>query len=156
MTKIIFGSNEGNAKSVAEYIGAKLGASVINAADLRSEDLAADGLIFVASTHKGGTLQADMRAKLDLIADSNLNGKKVALVGLGGLGKHADAFCDGLAELLPALDGAQIVGEWGADGYPFTASKAFKDGKFVGLTLDLKFDPEWQKRTDKWLEILSL
>jgi hypothetical protein len=33
--------------------------------------------------------------------------------------------------------GARVVGAWPTDGYDFMASKAERDGEFVGLVLDL-------------------
>jgi len=42
----------------------------------------------------------------------------------------------GILEERIAAQGGTTVGYWPADGYDFSASKALRDGKFVGLALD--------------------
>lgn len=153
-TAIIYGSNKGDAKGVAEFIASDIKADIIDAKDLIKADLDShDKFIFVASTHKAGELQMDFQAKLDMIEQSGLKGKTLAFVGLGGTKKHADTFCSGLAEFFPIIEGANIVGQMDIASceYDYKESKAIKDGKFIGLILDLKADPNWQAKTTDWL-----
>lgn len=150
-----FGRNDaaGAAKEAAEYIAGKLGADIVNAKELEKDFLEShEKLIFVASTHKKGELQEDFQNKLDVVAQADLSGKTLALVGLGGTQNHSDTFCDGLVEFLPHIRGAKLVGAYDDGGYDFKQSLAKINGKFVGLVLDVKADANWQGRTDKWLD----
>lgn len=150
---IVFGSNEGDAKTAAQYIAKEFDSETIDAKDLTSDFLSSySKLIFVASTHKVGELQNDFKAKLDLIKNADFGGKTLALVGVGGSVRHPDNFCDGLIEFFPHINKANLVGQTEVDEqYKFNNSKAIKDGKFVGLILDLKIDDSWKSRADKWI-----
>ena len=150
---IVFGSNKGDAQKVAEYIGGKISADIVDAKELSADFLSAhEKLIFVASTHKVGELQNDFKAKLDVVASTDFSGKTLALVGLGGLERHAGEFCDGLVEFLPLLRGAKLVGAYEGCEYDYKRSLAFINGKFVGLVLDINTDEGWQAKTDKWFD----
>ena len=151
-TGIVFGSNDGDAKVVAEYIASKIGCGVLNATDLTADFLDKnDKLIFVASTHKVGEVQKDFQAKLGLIGEADWTEKTLALVGLGNAAKHSDTFNSGLVDFLPVTKGAKLVGAFDNPGYAFDYSSAFINGKFIGLVLDYKNDPQWQAKTDGWL-----
>lgn len=150
---IVFGSNAGDAKAVAEYIAKSFDSEIIDAKELEAIFLEShDKLIFVASTHKVGELQNDFKAKLDVVKSVNFSGKTLALVGVGGQVKHPTTFVDGLVEFLPVVSGAKLVGESEVGEYKFTSSKALKDGKFIGLVVDVKADANWQNRADAWIK----
>ena len=151
---VIFGSNAGDAKNVAEYVAAKFDSEVVDAKELTEDFLTShDKIIFVASTHKVGEIQNDIKAKLDLIASVNFRGKTVGLVGIGGSVKHPDDFNSGLVELLPVVKGAKIVGSTPVDDeYKFNYSAAIIDGRFIGLVVDVKLGDDWKARADKWSE----
>lgn len=99
-----------------------------------------DILIFGISTWDFGELQEDWESHWDDITDLQLEGKTVALFGLGDQLGYADWFQDALGMLHDALlsRGCAVVGYWPNEGYTFTASKALtEDGNFfVGLSLD--------------------
>lgn len=151
---VVFGSNAGDAQKVAEYIGAKFNSDIVDAKELCVDFLNAhDKLIFVASTHKVGELQNDFKAKLELISSFDFSGKTLALVGVGGSVKHPDDFNSGLAEFLPAIKGAKLIGATPVDEeYKFNKSNAIVDGKFIGLITDVKVSDAWMGRTDAWVE----
>ncbi|ARQ99127.1 flavodoxin [Campylobacter devanensis] len=153
---IVYGSNAGDTKVVAEYIGQGFDSEVIDAKDLTIDFLIKyDKLIFAASTHGHGELQKDFRAKLDIIAEAEFGGKTLALVGVGGQVKHPTTFLDGLVEFLPLIRGAKLVGATDIDGYVFKNSLSFINGKFIGLAIDYKNDKDWQARADKWIESIK-
>ncbi|MEE3704245.1 flavodoxin domain-containing protein [Campylobacter sp. CX2-8023-23] len=153
---IVYGSNAGDTKAVAEYIGKNFDSEIIDAKDLTLEFINQyDRLIFAASTHGHGELQKDFKAKLDLISEADFGGKTLALVGVGGTIKHPTTFLDGLIEFLPLIRGAKLVGATDIDGYVFKNSLSFINGKFIGLAIDYKNDENWQKRADKWVESIK-
>ncbi len=87
----------------------------------------------------------------------SLNGRKVALVGLGNLVLYPNNFVDGMDSLatLTEKTGGVLIGKTHPEGYAFTMSKAIHDGLFVGLPLDEDNEPEKTKsRIDKWLDNL--
>ena len=67
----------------------------------------------------------------------DLNGKKVAIFGLGDSGGYGDNFCDAMDELATCFKarGAEIIGSVSTDGYEFEESKSVAGGKFVGLAV---------------------
>ncbi|WP_086227049.1 flavodoxin domain-containing protein [Campylobacter devanensis] len=153
---IVYGSNAGDTKVVAEYISQSFDSEVIDAKDLTIDFLTKyDKLIFAASTHGHGELQKDFRAKLNIINEADFGGKTLALVGVGGQVKHPTTFLDGLVEFLPLIRGVKLVGATDIDGYAFKNSLSFINGKFIGLAIDYKNDKNWQARADKWVESIK-
>ena len=52
--------------------------------------------------------------------------------------------------------GATVIGEVSPEGYDFEYSRAFKDGKFVGLPLDDDYEPDLTEgRIINWIEKLK-
>lgn len=87
----------------------------------------------------------------------NLEGKKIAVFGLGNQILYPNHFVNDMADIRKAFVqmGAKAHGEWPADGYKFEASKSFIDGKFVGLPLDEVNESEkTDSRIEKWLKSL--
>lgn len=158
MSKILvtYATKFGATKEVAELIANEIGADVKDAKELNEQDLSLyEGFVFAASTHGDGRICENFEGKLDMIASSDMNGRKVALVGVGNVERHGDDFCSGMSEFLPVLKKANLIGAMGAEGYEFRHSRAFINGKFVGLTIDYKGDPEWKKRAQKWSKTLN-
>lgn len=97
-------------------------------------------IIFGLSTWDFGEIQEDWESRWDEIGGLQLQGKTVALFGLGDQIGYTDWFQDALGmlhdELLPL--GCHRIGFWPNQGYEFNASKAVTaDGEFfVGLALD--------------------
>ncbi|PID94323.1 MAG: flavodoxin [Bacteroidetes bacterium] len=88
----------------------------------------------------------------------NLEGKKVAIFGLGDQILYPNHFVDDMADIYHALVafGAKVVGEWPAEAYRFSASKALINNKFLGLALDETNESEKSdERITKWLEMLQ-
>merc|ERR1712086_743461 len=88
-----------------------------------------------ADTERSGT---DWDSLLDDIKDLDLKDKPVAVFGLGDSAGYGDNFCDAIEEIHDVFSsaGAKMIGYVPTEEYQFEASKAVRDGKFLGLPLD--------------------
>ncbi|MSN96780.1 flavodoxin [Campylobacter sp. FMV-PI01] len=157
MVGIFYGSSKGSTRDVANFIGNELDAKIFNIKDVKSVDEFSkfSTLIFASSSYGFGELQEDWLEKINLLDGVKFSDKKVALIGVGGLARHADSFCSSLVEFLPKIKAATRVGSSDLDGYEIQNSSAFINGKFIGLCVDFKGDENWQKRAKKWCENLK-
>ncbi len=116
-----------------------------------------DFLIFGIPTWDYGELQEDWEDIWDDIDELNLEGKKVALYGLGDQIGYPEWFLDAMGYLHAKLkeQGASFVGYWPTEGFEYEASKATtEDGRFfVGLALDEEnqFDKS-DERISQWCD----
>ncbi len=157
---IFYGSSTGNAESVANKLQEALGdVELFDVADASADDLNNfSNLILGTSTWGVGEMQDDFDAFMSELNDADLNGKKVALYGLGDQDGYSDTFVDAMGEVYEALEGkgCELVGEVSTDGYEFESSKAAKDGKFVGLPIDEdNQDDMTDDRIAAWVEVLK-
>ncbi|MFT6528450.1 MAG: flavodoxin II [Psychrosphaera sp.] len=119
-----------------------------------------DYLIFGISTWDFGELQEDWESQWDDVENLNLNGKTIALFGLGDQEGYAEWFQDALGMLHDVCinQGASPIGYWpNGDDYEFIASKALTADKshFVGLALDDEGQYDLtEKRIADWCEQL--
>ncbi|WP_100644433.1 flavodoxin FldB [Alteromonas facilis] len=99
-----------------------------------------DVLIFGISTWDFGEIQEDWESQWDDIKTLDLEGKIVALFGLGDQIGYADWFQDALGMLHDEVLArkATVIGYWPNENYEFAASKALTPDQthFVGLSLD--------------------
>ncbi|WP_404790786.1 flavodoxin FldA [Altericista sp. CCNU0014] len=151
MTKIglFFGTQTGNTQTIAEDIQKALGGSSIvtlhDVFDATTSDLEIyDTLIIGCPTWNIGEMQSDWEGLYDELDKVDFNGKTVAYFGPGDQVGYADNFQDAMGILEEKISGlgGKTVGQWPIDGYDFTASKAVKNGKFVGLALDEDNQPD--------------
>lgn len=116
-------------------------------------------LILVCSSLGRNTWEMEQKDKWSVFIPQmrqiNLNGRKVAIVGLGDHVTYPNNFVDGIgfmADVVEEIKGI-LVGQTSTVDYVFNDSKALRDGEFVGLPLDEDFEPEkTDKRIDDWLE----
>jgi flavodoxin I len=93
------------------------------------------------------------------IEDLDLNGKTIALYGLGDQKGYSENFLDGVGILGEIFEscGARLVGFTSVEGYTFEKSRALKGDKFMGLAIDFEnqgtMNPE---RISKWIEQLRM
>lgn len=154
-TIVVYGSSTGTCESIANTIGSKLGAEVINVSDLSAEVIEAnDNLLLGTSTWGAGELQDDWYDGLETLKGADLGGKTVALFGCGDAESYSDTFCGAMAEIYNAVNGsAKVVGAVSTDGYTFDDSEAVVDGNFVGLALDdVNESDRTEARIDAWIE----
>ena len=157
--RIFYGSTTGNTEEVASMIAEQLGDSVECVRDIASatvEDfVAADALILGVSTWDDGQLQQDWESFFPKFDDMDLDGKPVALFGLGNSYGFAGQFCDALGILYRKVVQrcGKVVGFWPSDGYAFKVSGAVVDGRFCGLAIDQENERDkTPDRVRRWVE----
>lgn len=158
-TLVVYGSSTGTCQSIAETIGSKLGAEVVDVASLSDEQVtAAENLILGTSTWGAGELQDDWYDGVEKLKSLDLNGKTVALFGCGDSESYSDTFCGGMDEIYSAVKdkGVKVVGFVSTGGYTFDDSAAVVDGQFVGLALDdVNESDKTEERIDAWIESIK-
>ena len=158
-TIVVYGSTTGTCEGIAQTLGEKLGADVINVSDLTADELSsADNLVLGTSTWGAGELQDDWYDGVSLVKSADLSGKKVAVFGCGDSASYSDTFCGGMKEIYDAAvaAGATVVGAVSTDGYTFDDSDAAVDGQFLGLALDdVNESDKTGERIDAWIPTLG-
>ena len=159
---IFYGSDMGNTEAVAKQIQKELGADnaqVFNVSNAKASDIEKfSNLIFGASTQGIGDLQYDFEDFLSEIKSANLEGKTVALFGLGDQYSYSDSFVDGIEKIYEALEGkgCKIVGQVATEGYEYDESRAEVDGEFLGLPLDEDNQSDLtSERIKNWIDKLK-
>lgn len=158
---IIFGSDGGATRSVAAKLRKKCQGRSVDIKDATSDDFENCQLLILGSpTYGDGTLQTDWEDNIEKLRSANLAGKKVALFGTGDQQQYPFSFVDALGILYDEVTelGAEVVGFTETDGYDFVESAGVRDGRFVGLALDLDTQSGMtEKRVTAWLsDVLTL
>jgi flavodoxin I len=148
MTRIglFYGSSAGNTEDAAQMIKKEFDAlqpgvvSMVNVAtygDLKVME-SYDKIIMGASSWLDGGLQEDWFRALPQLDEVNLQGKQVAVFGLGDQRNYPGAFQDAIGILATRARkrGGELVGTWPTEGYTFTHSQGVENGVFLGLALD--------------------
>ena len=160
-TAIFYGTSTGNTQSVAETIHSHLDnkPELINVENASSADIEQYDVLFLGTSTWGlGDLQDDWEGFIVDLKKANLEGKKIALFGLGDADAYPDTFVDGMGTIYNAIadKGCEVIGMVSVDDYSFDASTATIDEQFVGLVLDE--DNEGDKtdeRVIKWVNDLK-
>lgn len=169
---IFFGSSTGNTRKIAKMIKRRFPdfedlAEPLNVNKATPDMLAGyDYLILGTPTLGEGAmpgLEADCQNPswaefLPQLAEVDFSGKTVALYGLGDQDKYGENFVDALGELYDFVveRGAQVVGAWPTEGYDYIASRAERDGEFVGLVQDLDNQKMLlETRLEAWLRQIA-
>lgn len=156
---LFYGSTTCYTEIAGEKIQQAIGADIVSLHDIKDTPLAEaenfDVLIFGISTWDFGELQEDWESHWDDIGPLNLDGKVVALYGMGDQQGYTDWFQDALGMLHDAIadKGCKRIGFWPNQGYDFAASKALTDDQryFVGLSLDEDSQYELSdERIEQW------
>lgn len=160
---IFYGSSSGDTERVALLVQEKIGfekAVIHDIIDSTTEDLKKYPFLMMGiSTWGIGNVQDDWEVFLPKLKNFNYSGQKIALFGLGDQESYPDTFADALGTLYDVCksSGFLIVGEWPVSGYEFIHSKAKRKGKFVGLVLDERNQPELtEERVVSWLKSIGL
>lgn len=141
---LFYGTSTGNTEEVANLIKAELGDTidyVKNITQVVPQDLTVcEMLILGVPTWHIGEMQDDWAVVLPEFDKLNFNGKKLAVFGLGDGKGYPDTYVDAMQELVEKFEktGAKLVGLWPTEGYEFQKSKAIRDGKFMGLVIDVE------------------
>ncbi|WP_372641160.1 flavodoxin [Ancylomarina sp.] len=166
MTKIglFYGPQEGNVEKVAKLIASKIeNVDLIRVKEIEADAFKKyDNIILGISTLGKHTWSSDNEGNdwdqfLPKMNGIDLKGKKIAIFGLGDHIAYADFFVDAMGELFEVVKktGATSIGQVSDEGYEYNESRAFVDGKFVGLPIDEDFEDDLtEQRVDNWLKII--
>ncbi|GAA5647012.1 MULTISPECIES: flavodoxin FldB [Vibrio] len=159
---LFYGSTTCYTEMAAEKMRAIIGEDLVDIHNVKETPLTLmsdyDLLILGISTWDFGEIQEDWSAIWEHIDGVPLNGKSVALFGLGDQEGYGEWFLDAMGLLHEEIrkTGANIIGYWpNDDSYQFDASKALTaDGRqFVGLALDEDSQYELSdERIQTWVE----
>jgi len=141
---LFYGSSTCYTEMAAEKIRDIIGPELVTLHNLKDDSPKLmeqyDVLILGIPTWDFGEIQEDWEAVWDQLDDLNLEGKIVALYGLGDQLGYGEWFLDALGMLHDKLStkGVKFVGYWPTEGYEFTSPKpVIADGQlFVGLALE--------------------
>jgi len=141
---LYYSTQTGNTETVAGYIAEAAGLQIEDIGD--ADDDAVSGLdsIIVGAptwhtdeeTERSGT-EWDTWL-YETLPNLDLSGKKVAVFGVGDQASYGEYYADAAGELFDLFEaaGCKMVGFTSTDGYEHAASKAERDGKFIGLMCD--------------------
>ncbi len=158
---LFYGSTTCYTEMAAEKMRAIIGEDLLDIHNVKETPLSLmseyDLLILGISTWDFGEIQEDWNELWDQIDGVPLNGKFVALYGLGDQEGYGEWYLDAMGLLHDEIKktGANIIGYWPNEGYEFEASKALtEDGaQFVGLALDEDSQYELSdERIATWVE----
>ncbi|CAM2772211.1 flavodoxin FldB [Vibrio neptunius] len=159
---LFYGSTTCYTEMAAEKMRAIIGEELVDIRNVKETPLAEmadyDFLILGISTWDFGEIQEDWNEIWDQIDGLSLNGKTIALYGLGDQEGYGEWYLDAMGMLHDQLKktGANLIGYWpNDDSYEFEASKALtEDGsQFVGLALDEDSQYELSdERIATWVE----
>ncbi|MGB6129744.1 MAG: flavodoxin [Psychrilyobacter sp.] len=117
-----------------------------------------ENLILVTPSYGFGELEAHWEAVIEDFKKIDLNGKTLALVGLGSQTTFGESFVGALEILYKIIikNGGKIIGLTSTDGYHFEECDAIIEGKFMGLVLDEENqDDMTPDRIYDWLEVIK-
>ncbi|EOV0105558.1 TPA: flavodoxin FldB [Vibrio vulnificus] len=158
---LFYGSTTCYTEMAAEKMRAILGDDLVEIHNVKECDLAQmadyDLLLLGISTWDFGEIQEDWATIWHDLATSPVQGKTIALFGLGDQEGYGEWYLDAMGLLHDELKavGAEFIGYWPNQGYQFEASKALtEDGShFVGLALDEDSQYELSdERIETWIE----
>lgn len=171
---IFFGTSTGNTQTCAEKIFEALGPeTAAEPVDIDTLDegqvakaFAEHGALIVgtptwntgADTERSGTGWDELYYSKLPELKGVLEGKKVAVFGLGDQVSYSENYADATGELFDAFEGlgCEMLGFWSQDGYEHEASKSIRGDKFCGLLLDMVNQEDLtDERVQKWVKQLK-
>ena len=168
---LFFGSNTGKTRKVAKMIKKRFDddtmADALNVNRASAEEVAQYQFLIIGTPTLGDGelpgLSSDCENEsweefLPKLQDVDLSGKTVAIFGLGDQVGYPKEFLNAMGILYDFVveHGAKVVGAWPTEGYEFEESEAVRDGKFVGLALDLDNQSGLtEERLNTWLKLIA-
>lgn len=116
-----------------------------------------DRMLLGASTWMDGELPYYWDEFVPAMEDLKMKGKKIAIFGLGDQKNGRENFQDAIGLLGYLLEerGAKLFGFTSTEGYTFERSAGLKDGKFMGLSIDLENQAGLtDERVESWVKQL--
>jgi flavodoxin I len=161
-TAIIYSFNTIKTAKIAEKIKdafAPVEVEMVNAEEVNPEKFLSFGnLILGVPTWFDGELPNYWDEFVPDLEDINLEGKKIAIFGLGDQKNYGENFIDGvgiMAEIIENCKGT-LVGFTSVEGYHFEASRAQRGTQFAGLAID--YENQGLKNKDRvsaWVDQLK-
>lgn len=143
-TALIYSFNTKKSGKIAEKIKEEFNddaIEMVNAEEIAEEKFSSyDQLILGVSTWFDGELPNYWDEFVPAIEDLDMNGKKVAIFGLGDQKGYPENYQDGMGLMAEILEdrGAEIIGFTSTEGYTYERSRAERGDQFVGLAIDLE------------------
>ncbi|MEM7336229.1 MAG: flavodoxin [Chloroflexota bacterium] len=161
---LFYGSNTGNTELDAELIKKMFEQEIPDSVDIFNIGLIEVSkmqeyqlLIVGSPTWNIGELQDDWALKFDELDGLNMEGKMVAMFGVGDQFGYPDNYVDAIGIIGKKLEerGAELVGYTDASDYEFDNSLGVVDGVFMGLALDDDNQSEMtEERVTMWVDQL--
>ena len=163
---ILFGPTGGNTEKAARLVAGAFGegkTDLIPIKEVQESDINKYSRIIFGGPTVGTHTWSDPNQKNDWdvfltrLYKMNLQGKHCAIFGLGDQVSYSFKFVDDISVIADHVlqTGGILVGRVDPDGYTFDESKAFRDGKFLGLPLDEDNEPELtEQRINLWVKQL--
>ncbi|MEM9774893.1 MAG: flavodoxin FldA [Chloroflexota bacterium] len=159
---LFFGSNTGNTELNAELIKRKFeehrpdSVDLFNIGEVDPKKMEEYELLIVGSpTWNIGELQDDWELKFDDLNSLNMEGKMIAMFGVGDQFGYPDNYCDAIGIIGKRLveRGGELIGFTDASDYEYDNSLGVEDGVFLGLALDDDNQNELtEERVEDWVE----
>ncbi len=163
---IFFGTSTGSTESVADMIKEEIGDDADGPFDIETlegsvhDNFGKYPALIVGTptwntgsdTERSGTGWDEIYYKS--MQELNLQGKKVAVFGLGDQESYAENYADATGELHDVFQGlgSQMFGYTSQEGYEHEDSKAIRGDKFCGLLCDMVNQEELsEERVQKWV-----
>jgi len=160
-TAIIYSYNTKKTAKIAEKIKEAFNddqVEMVNAEDITEDRfLSYEQLIMGVPTWFDGELPNYWDEFVPALEEMDLNGKKIALFGLGDQEGYPENFLDGVGIMADLLEerGAELVGFTSVEGYSFERSRAQRGEEFAGLAIDYENQGSMNKeRVTAWVEKL--
>jgi len=155
---LIYGSSSGLTEQVALWIKMELGMEpdvYKDIAEATPDNFSrCSQLILGIPTYDYGELQSDWKLFFPKLGGIDFQGKTVALFGLGDQVNYPDTFLDAVGTIGDAIvkQGARLVGSWPKEGYEYSTSAAERDGRLLGLGIDINTQSELTSdRITRWV-----
>ena len=156
---IIYSFNTTKSQNAAKKIAAEFKSSqvdMLNAEELNGETfMKYSNYILSLPTWFDGELANYWDEFIPELEDLALKGKTFALYGLGDQKGYPENFGDAVGIMAEFIEdgGGKIIGPTSTEGYTYEASKAERDGQFIGLLLDQENQARLSgKRIKDWVE----
>lgn len=161
---IYFATSTGKTEDVAHRLAPLVKAvAVLDVADISDTADLQTCKALICCTPTWNTGAEDLRSgtawdsHMEAIETTPLQGKPVAIMGLGDSSSYGDYFCDAMEELYRAFEraGARLVGQVDISDYNYNSSKSVLNGRFCGLPIDEDSEPDLtDERLQRWAEQL--
>jgi flavodoxin I len=155
---LFYSFNTKNTSAAAQIIKSELGEKVeaVNVEEATEDDFKRfSNFILGVPTWWDGELPNYWDEFLPCLEDDSMEGKTFALYGAGDQKGYPDNFVDAIGLMVNFIEarGGNIIGFVPNEGYDFHASKALRNGQFVGLPLDFENQEDMVKsRILNWLK----